>query len=450
MTNSTGQKMKVADVHKPMSSNEGQGESPARSRFTTLVGGSIGHFIEWYEWSVYGLLAALFASQMFPGGNPDVALIASFAAFAIGSIGRPLGAFILSPLADRFGRRNLLTVTIAMAGIGSLIIGICPTYSQIGLAAPLIIVLARFLQGLAAGGEYQIAATFLNEHASPKWRALQSSPQNVAIGLAIMTATAIGGLLTAVLPGPELASWGWRIPFLVGAALSLFGVVMRRGLKEPPAFQAMMTAYQENKITVLSVFSRLLRYPREVLIVFVIQMNGVQYYLWMILLPTYAHRYAGIDQSLAFQGNVIANIAYCIAVPIFAACSDRIGRKPFLIASATCFLCLTYPLLALLLHFQTFDTFLIVAVVGSLFIALNNSVIGSVFVELFPTHVRASGAGIPYAVSAAIFGGTAPLIVTWLQTQGGAFYVALYVMLICFITLATHVFFTPETRSRLL
>ncbi|MFC7399078.1 MFS transporter [Chelatococcus sp. GCM10030263] len=417
----------------------------APGRLKTIFGGSIGHFIEWYEWSIYGLLAGIFASQMFPAHDEVASLVASFAAFAIGFAGRPIGAFVLSPMADKYGRRTMLSATIIMAGLGSLIIGLCPTYAQIGIAAPIIIVAARLLQGFSSGGEFQIAVTFLNEHASAKNRALSASPQMVAIGLSVLAATAVATLTTRFIPPDALASWGWRVPFLIGALLALYGLYMRRGLDETPSFAK---AAAKERLSLGSIIASLAKYPKEAFIVFVVQMNGVQYYIWLIFLPTYANLVGGLDRSAGFAGNIIATAAYCIGVPVFAYLSDRIGRRPLFIVSAACFLVFTYPLLSLLVGNPSFGTFLFVAVVGALFIALNNAVIGTVFAELFPTKVRTSGIGIPYAVCAAIFGGTAPLMATWLQGLGGPFYIALYIGAICVVTLLTHIFLTPETRGR--
>jgi len=417
----------------------------APGRWKMLCGGAIGHFIEWYDWSIYGFLAGIFGSQMFPGDNETAWLINSYLVFALGFIGRPIGAFILSPLADKFGRRAMLSATILMTGFGSLVIGLCPGFAAIGLAAPLIIVAARLLQGFSAGGEFQIAIAFLNEHAAGRNRALAASPQLISIGLAVLAATGVSSLTTRLVPADALASWGWRIPFLIGAVISLYGLYLRRGLAETPSFEK---AEAKAKITIGSILRLLLQHPKEAFIVFVVQMNGVQYYLWMIFLPTYAYMVGGLDRATGFAGSMIATAIYCVAVPSFAWVSDRIGRKPFLIGSAALFFLFTYPLLSLLPGKLTFETFLFVAVVGALFIAVNNSVLGTAFAELFPTRVRASGIGIPYAICAAAFGGTAPNMTIWLHQAGGPTYVAAYVMVICAITLLTHIFLTPETRGR--
>ncbi|MFC0406689.1 MFS transporter [Roseomonas elaeocarpi] len=438
-----------------MSDAVGVGRAPTglMSRQRMLWGGAFGHFIEWYDWSIYGFLAGIFASQMFPADQPATSLLASFTVFAVGFLGRPVGAFVLSPLADKYGRRVMLSATIIMAGIGSLLIGICPTYAQIGLAAPLLILLARLLQGFSAGGEYQIAITFLNEHASPRNRAFAASPQQVSIGISVLIATAVASLTTKFIGPDDLASWGWRLPFILGAVLSLFGLYLRSGLEETPAFERARgeDARSGRAVSAAGILASIMEYPREVFIVFVVQLNGLQYYLWMIFLPTYANMVGGLDRASGFAGSILASIAYCIGVPLFAFISDRIGRKPFLIGAAVCFLLFTYPMLSMLAGPSlTFGAFAFVAVAGALFVSLNNAVLGTVFAELFPTRVRASGIGIPYAICAAIFGGTAPMAATYLHGIGGPLYISLYVMLVCIITIATHVFLTPETRGRIL
>ncbi|MET0531245.1 MAG: MFS transporter [Microvirga sp.] len=421
--------------------------TPAKldGRGRALFGGSIGHFIEWYDWTVYGFLAAIFAGQMFPADNEIASLIASFSAFAIGFLGRPVGALVLCPLADKYGRRALLSATILMAGLGSLVIGLCPTYDQIGIAAPLLIVAARLLQGFSAGGEAQIAVTFLNEHAAPEHRALAASPQTIAVGLAVLAATAVTSLTTHFISPEDLAAWGWRLPFLLGGIASLYGLYMRRGICETPAFEKSRAPH---KVTLGSIVASLAKHPKQVFIVFVMQLTGVQYYLWLVFLPTYANMVGGLDRSLGFAGNVAALAAYCVCIPLFAWMSDRFGRRPFLIVSGAGLVLFTYPLLALLPGSLDFGTYLFVAVFGAVLIALNSAVIGTVFAELFPTHVRTSGIGIPQALCAAIFGGTAPVVTTWLHGIGGVSYISAYVVGLTAVSFAIFVFVLPETRGR--
>ena len=417
--------------------------SAARVNHRTMLGGAVGHFAEWYDWAIYGYLAGVFAGQMFPASDARSSLIASFAVFAVGFVGRPLGAFILSPLADKYGRRSLLSATILMTGAGSLIIACCPTYRQVGLLAPLLITGARLLQGFSAGGEYQIAVTFMNEHAVSKRRAFSASPQNVAIGVATLAATGVASLITGVLPPAAAPVWGWRLAFALGGLLSLVGVYIRLGVAETPSFEK---SRPQAVVTTASIIAAIREFPREVAVVFVLQMSTLMFYLWIIYLPTYATLVGGLGRSSALLGGVLTNVFFCLSVPLFAALSDRIGRKPLLYVAALGFFCLTYPLLKLLggPHLG-FARFLGVAVAGTAFVAMQNAVLGTVCAELFPTRVRATGFGLPYAVCATVFGGTAPMIATWLQGVGGPPLIAAYVMAVCVITLATHLFITPET-----
>lgn len=417
----------------------------ATSRGKTILGGSIGHFIEWYDWSIYGFLAAIFANQMFPAGSAAASMIASFSAFAIGFLGRPIGAFMLCPLADKYGRRDLLSATILMSGVGSLMIGLCPTYEQIGIAAPLLIVAARLLQGISTGGEAQIAVAFLNEHAPSEHRAFAASPQFISIGLAVLGATAAASLTTYAFPQDALVAWGWRVPFLLGAAASAYGLVIRRSLQETPSFRQIRA---KRRVTMSSVFSTLARHPKEGFIVFLMQMSSVQYYLWLVFLPTYATMVGDLDSSLGLLGNIAALITYCAGIPLFAWMSDRIGRKLFLIVPSAGFVLLTYPLLSLLQGDLSFDVYLIVALSGALLISMSSAAGGTVLAELFPTSVRASGIGIPYAICSALFGGTAPLVTTWLHGLGGVAYVSAYVAGLTAIVLVTCIFLVPETRGR--
>jgi MHS family alpha-ketoglutarate permease-like MFS transporter len=415
---------------------------PRSAHYKMILGGSIGHFIEWYEFSIYGFMGGILAAQMFPSSDPTVSLIASFTAFAIGFLGRPIGAIVLSPLCDKFGRRKLLSATILMAGTGSLLIGICPPYAKIGIFAPLIIAFSRIIQGFSAGGEFQIAIAFINEHVKGKNRAFSASPQNICIGLGILSASAVGGLTTHFVPAGDLEAWGWRIPFLFGAALSLYGVFARRELGETPEFQKIG---DRRDVGILSILGSLAKYPKQMLIVFIIEMNVV---LYLVFLPTYAHMVGGFDRTLGLTASVMASLLFCVAVPVFAYLSDRVGRKPLFIAAAILSILFTYPLLSILKGNPSFMEFLSVAIAGSMFVALTNSVFATTLAEIFPTEIRATGIGIPYAISVAAFGGTTPLIVTWLQKINGVFAVSSYIIVISLISLICYVCLLPETRER--
>ena len=228
----------------------------------------------------------------------------------------------------------------------------------------------------------------------------------ISIGAAILIATGVSALTTNFIPRPALKSWGWRIPFLLGALGAIYGLWLRMKLPETPHFEAIE---RRRALSRAPIIEAVRAFPKETLFVFVIQMGTVQFYTWTVFLPSYAHLMGGLPLEQGFIASTIAMAVYCIAVPAFAALSDRIGRKPLLLGAVGGFLIFAYPLINAL-HDAGFGKFLLVDIVGILFIAMSNSVLAAVLCELFPTRVRTSGIGLPYAVCSAIFGGTAPLI----------------------------------------
>jgi MFS transporter, MHS family, alpha-ketoglutarate permease len=412
-------------------------------RAATLFGGAFGNFIEWYDWTIYGLLSGVFAAQIFPKGDANSALIAVLITFAVGFLMRPVGSIVLSPLADRYGRRRMLALTIILMGVGSLIVAVTPPYASIGIFAPVLLLVARLIQGFSTGGEFQGSSVYLVEHAPAHRRAFAGSGQMVSIGLALLVATATSALTTSLIAQPALGLWGWRIPFFVGAALALYGVWLRARLPETPSFENLERRRDIDRNPLLDAFRR---YPRECLYVFTLQIGTVQFYTWTVFLPSYAHLAGGLPVSQGFIASTIATAIYCVAVPAFAALSDRIGRKPLLYGALGGFLILAWPMLSAL-RYAGFELFLLIDIIGILFISMSNAILPPLLCELFPTQVRTSGIGVPYAICSAIFGGTAPLIAAWFLQHGFDNGMALYIMAICLVSL-TVFWSMPETAGK--
>lgn len=415
-----------------------QADRPA----ATVIGGLMGHIIEWYDWTIYGLLSSIFAGQFFPTGNSTTALLATLATFALGFVARPIGSIVLSPLADRYGRRRMLALTVLLMGAGSLIAAVTPSYNTIGIAAPLLLLFARLLQGFSAGGEFQGAAAFLVEHAAPNRRGFIGSLHIASVGFAVLIATGISALTTNFIAQPALSEWGWRIPFLIGAALSLYGLYIRNGLPETPHFIA---AEQRQALERNPLIRALIEHPWESFVVFAMQMGTVMFYIWTVFLPTYAHLAGGLPLSQGFIGGIISLAVFCVATPAAGALSDRIGRRPVLITYAVGFFILAWPLLRLLEN-GDFLTFLLVDIAGCLLLAMVDGALSVTLCELFPTRLRTSGIGLPYAICAAIFGGTAPLIATWLLSRQLTGVLAIYIMAIAGISAVVFIVMR-ETRG---
>jgi MHS family alpha-ketoglutarate permease-like MFS transporter len=415
------------------------------SHTATILGGAVGNLIEWYDWTIYGLLAVVFAGQIVPAANPATSLIGVLLAYAVGFLMRPIGSIVLSPMADKYGRRKMLSLTIILMGIGSLIVAVTPPYAEVGVVAPLMLLAARMLQGFSTGGEFQGSSVYLVEHAPLQHRAFASSPQMVSIGVAILLATATAAVTTAWIPQPALAQWGWRIPFFIGALGAVYGLFLRWRLPETPSFEAVEA---RGEIVRRPLIEAVRAYPRETMYVFVVQAGTVQFYIWTVFLPSYAALSGGLPIAQGLLGGTITMAVYTAAIPLLAALSDRVGRKPLLYVAVGGFFLLAYPLFSLL-RGSDFATFLFVDIVGILLIACSNAVLPAFLCELFPARVRTSGIGLPYALCSAIFGGTAPLIATALLGEKADWAIAAYVMAICLVSLLVFRVM-PETRGRAL
>jgi MHS family alpha-ketoglutarate permease-like MFS transporter len=376
------------------------------NRPINVIAGTIGHFVEWYDWYIYGLLAVVFAGQIFPSHSPFASLLAALLTYAIGFVVRPFSGIIVSPLADRYGRRLVLTLSVSGMAAGSLIIALTPGYVTIGYLAPILFVIARIMQGISAGSEQQSAITFMVEHAPPNRRGLFGSFTNMASGLATLAATGSAAIVTTVFDAETLANWGWRIPFLVGGILGLVGLFLRVNADETPEFEA--SSVVDKKSAPARLWAMLKEHPKALLQTAALSAPAVAYYTWATFLPTYASLTTGRNTSATLTGSVIGIVLLVITVPICGALSDRLGRrKIFPIVGAIGMIVLFYPLM-LLLNQEGFWVYVVVAASGWLVLGIWQSIYPTIQAELFPASVRVSGIGFSHQLVIAIFGGTAP------------------------------------------
>jgi MFS family permease len=411
-------------------------------RPVNMLAGTIGHFVEWYDWYIYGLLAAVFSSQIFPSHSAFASLMAALLTYAIGFVIRPLSGIIVSPLADRYGRRAVLTVSISGMAVGSLIIALTPSFATIGYFAPVLFVVARIIQGISAGSEQQSAIAFMVEHAPPGKRGLYGSFSNMASGLATLAATGSAAIVTASFSPEVLATWGWRIPFLLGGILGIIGLILRARADETPEFEASTAVDHQSAPARLR--SLLREHPKALLQTAALSAPAVAYYTWATFLPTYAKLTTGRDLASTLAGSVIGLALLVIIVPICGALSDRIGRrKIFPIVGAIGMIVLFYPLL-MLLNQPGFFVYVVVAASGWVVLGIWQSVYPTIQAELFPASVRVSGIGFAHQLVIAIFGGTAPLIAAAFVGAGHPMYVAIYMTVIVALCLVVYTTL-PET-----
>jgi MHS family alpha-ketoglutarate permease-like MFS transporter len=404
-------------------------------RIKAILIGSAGNLVEWYDFYAYTAFALYFAPAFFPHSDPVVQQLDAAVLFAATFLMRPLGGWLFGYLADHFGRKLSLTVSVLCMCFGSLIIAVTPTYATIGLAAPAILALARVIEGLSLGGEYGASATYLSEVADAKHRGFYSSFQYV---------TLIGGQLTAIivllllqkvfLTQDHLKDWGWRIPFVIGALLAIFTAVMRRGLHETEAFE------QAKKVVKpTGSIAELLNYPRELLLVVGLTAGGTAaFYTFTTYMQTFVKLSVGLsaDQTttVIFASLVFATILQ----PLYGALSDRIGRKPLLIFFGVAGTLATIPILTLLKDTKSpFIAFLLICAAW-IFVAGYTSINAVVKAELFPTNVRALGVGVPYALTVSIFGGTAPMIALFLKNNGHESWFYYYLSGMIFLSLLIY------------
>jgi MFS transporter, MHS family, alpha-ketoglutarate permease len=377
--------------------------------------GSVGNLIEYYDWYVYAAFAVYFSSEFFPEGDPTSQLLNTAAIFAVGFLMRPIGSLLMGRYADRHGRRAALTLSITVMASGSLIIACIPGYDTIGILAPIILVLARLLQGLSLGGEYGTSATYLSEMASSGRRGFYSSFQYVTLIGGQLLALGVQIILQQMLSEPDMKSWGWRIPFVIGALGALAVLWLRRTMDESEQFSKMDSESRESAGTVRA----LMQHPKAVLTVVGLTLGGtVAFYTYTTYLQKFMVNTVGLPKEVVSWINFIALLVFIVLQPLGGMLSDRIGRRPLLMSFGIFGTLLTVPLFLIMEQTKSPIVAFLLMMVGLIIVTGYTSINAVVKAELFPTSIRALGVGFPYAVTVAVFGGTAEFVALWLKGMG--------------------------------
>ncbi|MEB5651182.1 MULTISPECIES: MFS transporter [Bacillus] len=377
--------------------------------------GSVGNLIEWYDWYVYSAFAVYFSAEFFPKGDPTSQLLNTAAIFAVGFLMRPIGSLLMGRYADRHGRRAALTLSITVMAGGSLIIACTPSYESIGIMAPIILVLARLLQGLSLGGEYGTSATYLSEMASSGRRGFYSSFQYVTLVAGQMVALGVQIVLQQLLSEPDMKAWGWRIPFIIGAMGAVAVLWLRRTMDESEQFANIKSQKRESAGTVRA----LMKHPKAVLTVVGLTLGGtVAFYTYTTYLQKFMVNTVGLPKEVVSWINFIALLIFVVLQPIAGLLSDKIGRRPLLMAFGILGTLLTAPIFFFMEKTTEPIVAFLLMMVGLIIVTGYTSINAIVKAELFPTEIRALGVGLPYALTVAIFGGTAEFIALWLKSIG--------------------------------
>ena len=379
-----------------------------RSRLrTVVVAATIGTALEWFDLVVYGFFAVTIAKLFFPSASELTSLLVALSTFGASYLMRPLGALILGSYSDRYGRKRGLTLSIALMAVGTLLIAVTPSYASIGIAAPMIVVAARLIQGISAGGEFGASTSFLVEHSPRHQRGFYASFQMAAQGGTAVLASLFGTLLSHYLSPEQMLDWGWRVPFFFGLLIIPIAYVIRRHVDETPVFSndaratsPVRATFQDNKV-------------RLALAIGIYVLVTSSSYVIVLYMPTFATRELGIDSSLAFAGTLLMGALQMVACPIAGAIADRKGRKTTLLVAAALIGLVAVPLFAWLIASPTPFAFIVICAVLGVAISGYQGPMPAVLSELFPSRVRTTGLALTHNLAVALFGGFAPLILTW-------------------------------------
>ena len=413
-------------------------------RLKSIFGGSVGNLVEWYDWYVYSAFSLYFAKVFFPPASQTAQLLNAAAVFAVGFLMRPVGGWLMGRYADRHGRRAALSISVLLMCAGSLMIAVTPGYARIGVAAPVLLVVARLLQGLSVGGEYGASATYLSEMAGQRLRGFYSSFQYVTLISGQLIALSVLLLLQRQLGAAALEAWGWRIPFAIGGALAIAALWLRRGIDETPSFRAV--AANATTTSSRARLAELLLYPRQIATVVGLTAGGtVAFYTF----TTYAQKFlvntAGWSKADASRISALTLLVFMLIQPAVGYVSDHIGRRPVLITFGVLGTLGTVPVLTALATTRDMTSAFLLLMAALLAVSGYTAINAVVKAELFPTEIRALGVALPYAVTVAIFGGTAEYIALWAKSAGHEAWYFWYVTVCVAISLIVYVAM-PETQ----
>jgi len=395
-----------------------------------ILGAGIGNVLEWYDFTAYAYLAATIGKLFFDSANETAAILATFAVFGVGFVARPLGGILIGIFGDRYGRKPALLLTFGLMIVSTGMIGLLPTYASIGLAAPILLVVARLLQGVSAGGEWGGAASFLVEWAPSNRRGFFGSMHPCAICIGQLVGAGVTAGLTTVLGSEAMTEWGWRVPFLLGALIAPVGLYIRRRVDETPAFQQLQEAKRPHETAAAPAATEpTFSMAKAMLLAFAFPvLQSVLTYLFLSYFPTFGQRYVGLSPSAALWSTVLATAVMGASCLASGALSDIVGRRACLLAACALSLALSYPLIRLMIGAPV-GTVMLLHVVFAMINGLFLGALAATLVEMFPTARRMTGLTTAYNLQSMLFGGFAPFIASWLiATTGQPISIAFFIM----------------------
>lgn len=411
-----------------------------------VIASFIGTTIEWYDFFLYGTAAALvFNKLFFPNIDPLAGTMAAFATYAVGFFARPLGGIVFGHFGDKIGRKSMLVTTLMLMGVATVLIGLLPTYQTIGVAAPVLLVLLRFIQGFGVGGEWGGAVLMAVEHGGEGKRGYYASWVQAGVPVGLLLANLVFHIFSSM-PEAQFLAWGWRVPFLLGVLLLFIGMFIRLKIMESPVFEQAKTSEPDASVPIIDVVRR---HPRNVILAMGARFaENAFFYIFTVLVLSYGTQQLGLDKGTLLNGVLLGSAVQLVAIPLFGALSDRVGRRPVYLGGALFLLLFAFPFFWLV-DMKTTHTVWLAIAIGLIGHAAMYGPQAAFFSELFGTKVRYSGASLGYQLASPLAGGLAPIIATWLlgKSSGAPWPVAVYLIGMAVITLVC-VWLAEETHRK--
>jgi MHS family proline/betaine transporter-like MFS transporter len=400
--------------------------------------------MEWYDFALYGYFASVLSKLFFPSADPNAATIATWAVFAAGFVMRPIGSAIFGYIGDRWGRRRALLVSVILMGIPTFLLGALPTYEMVGIAAPVLLLIVRLIQGLSVGGEFSSSVTYVVETSPVNRRGLSGSWANVGSMAGMLLGSALAALVTNIFSSSFVHDWGWRLPFLFGGVIAVFAIYLRRSLSPSELFREHQKRH-ENRSPLKLVFKQ---NKKQLLQAFIFASGyATLFYIPFVYLPDYLNQYQNVPVAEGLRINTISTASLLLLIPVIGFLSDRlIRRKKLLLIAFILVAALSGPIF-LLFALSSFTNILLGQLIFTLLVAVPLGTVPATMVEFFPTQDRLSGYSISYNTAMAVVGGSTPIIATWLTTQSG-FNLAPAVYLSALALVSVIALFTMKDRSR--